>query len=163
MLEILGSIINGFALPLKAEHKQLVRRVLLPMHAPPWAVLKGYHQMLADAVGTAVRKDAALVPEVLLALAARWPRGGEGGSEKQLALLDEAETVLAAARPSTPRVPPSRGRAPRAPPHGEGRHSDALAHAAVFHLMRWLTQRCFIRRAGSRSDASSLSQCRSSS
>ena len=32
LLEILGSIINGFALPLKAEHKQFLVRVLIPLH-----------------------------------------------------------------------------------------------------------------------------------
>ncbi|XP_055496024.1 protein phosphatase 2, regulatory subunit B', epsilon isoform X1 [Leucoraja erinacea] len=32
LLEILGSIINGFALPLKAEHKQFLIKVLLPLH-----------------------------------------------------------------------------------------------------------------------------------
>ncbi|KAA0723183.1 PP2A B subunit isoform B'-beta [Triplophysa tibetana] len=32
LLEILGSIINGFALPLKSEHKQFLVRVLIPLH-----------------------------------------------------------------------------------------------------------------------------------
>ncbi|MEQ2204372.1 Serine/threonine-protein phosphatase 2A 56 kDa regulatory subunit alpha isoform, partial [Xenoophorus captivus] len=32
LLEILGSIINGFALPLKAEHKQFLMKVLIPLH-----------------------------------------------------------------------------------------------------------------------------------
>ncbi|KAF9520576.1 hypothetical protein BS47DRAFT_644077 [Hydnum rufescens UP504] len=32
LLEILGSIINGFALPLKEEHKTFLGRVLLPLH-----------------------------------------------------------------------------------------------------------------------------------
>jgi serine/threonine-protein phosphatase 2A regulatory subunit B' len=32
LLEILGSIINGFAIPLKEEHKLFLRRVLIPMH-----------------------------------------------------------------------------------------------------------------------------------
>ncbi|GIY11717.1 hypothetical protein CEXT_8801 [Caerostris extrusa] len=34
LLEILGSIINGFALPLKAEHKQFLVKVLIPLHTP---------------------------------------------------------------------------------------------------------------------------------
>jgi serine/threonine-protein phosphatase 2A regulatory subunit B' len=34
LLEILGSIINGFALPLKEEHKQFLTRALLPLHKP---------------------------------------------------------------------------------------------------------------------------------
>ena len=32
LLEILGSIINGFALPLKHEHKLFLKKVLIPMH-----------------------------------------------------------------------------------------------------------------------------------
>ena len=32
LLEILGSIINGFALPLKAEHKTFLMKVLIPLH-----------------------------------------------------------------------------------------------------------------------------------
>ena len=32
LLEILGSIINGFALPLKSEHKQFLVKVLIPLH-----------------------------------------------------------------------------------------------------------------------------------
>ena len=32
LLEILGSIINGFALPLKEEHKTFLIRVLIPLH-----------------------------------------------------------------------------------------------------------------------------------
>uniref|UniRef100_A0A8R1EBD3 Uncharacterized protein n=1 Tax=Caenorhabditis japonica TaxID=281687 RepID=A0A8R1EBD3_CAEJA len=34
LLEILGSIINGFALPLKQEHKVFLVKVLLPLHRP---------------------------------------------------------------------------------------------------------------------------------
>ena len=32
LLEILGSIINGFALPIKPEHRQFLAKVLLPLH-----------------------------------------------------------------------------------------------------------------------------------
>lgn len=32
LLEILGSIINGFALPLKEEHKRFLKNVLIPLH-----------------------------------------------------------------------------------------------------------------------------------
>ncbi|CAN6239913.1 unnamed protein product [Urochloa humidicola] len=34
LLEILGSIINGFALPLKEEHKLFLVRALIPLHKP---------------------------------------------------------------------------------------------------------------------------------
>ena len=45
LLEILGSIINGFALPLKEEHKQFLKRALLPLHKPK--CLPAYHQQLS--------------------------------------------------------------------------------------------------------------------
>ncbi|KAM3567057.1 hypothetical protein VYU27_010792, partial [Nannochloropsis oceanica] len=34
LLEILGSIINGFAIPLKKEHLHFLERALLPLHKP---------------------------------------------------------------------------------------------------------------------------------
>jgi len=45
LLEILGSIINGFALPLKEEHKIFLQRALLPLHKPKCVAM--YHQQLA--------------------------------------------------------------------------------------------------------------------
>lgn len=45
LLEILGSIINGFALPLKEEHKQFLFKVLLPLHKA--RQLSVYHPQLA--------------------------------------------------------------------------------------------------------------------
>ncbi|KAJ8941364.1 hypothetical protein NQ314_010427, partial [Rhamnusium bicolor] len=40
LLEILGSIINGFALPLKEEHKVFLLRVLMPLHKVKSFLLK---------------------------------------------------------------------------------------------------------------------------
>ena len=34
LLEILGSIINGFAIPLKKEHLEFLKRALIPLHMP---------------------------------------------------------------------------------------------------------------------------------
>lgn len=48
LLEILGSIINGFALPLKEEHKQFLQRALMPLHKPK--CLPAYHQQLSYCV-----------------------------------------------------------------------------------------------------------------
>jgi len=44
LLEILGSIINGFALPLKPEHVQFLERALIPLHRP--RSLQSYFQQL---------------------------------------------------------------------------------------------------------------------
>ena len=40
LLEILGSIINGFALPLKEEHKIFLLKVLMPLHKVSLSSLK---------------------------------------------------------------------------------------------------------------------------
>ncbi|PKI77040.1 hypothetical protein CRG98_002543 [Punica granatum] len=45
LLEILGSIINGFALPLKEEHKLFLVRALIPLHKPKCLAM--YHLQLS--------------------------------------------------------------------------------------------------------------------
>jgi hypothetical protein len=63
LLEILGSIINGFALPLKEEHKLFLTRVLIPLHKVK--SLSMYHPQLAYCIVQFLEKDAALTEEVL--------------------------------------------------------------------------------------------------
>ena len=48
LLEILGSIINGFALPVKAEHKQFLMKVFIPTHTAKGLAL--FHAQLAYCV-----------------------------------------------------------------------------------------------------------------
>ncbi|KAL7978356.1 hypothetical protein Chor_014895 [Crotalus horridus] len=64
LLEILGSIINGFALPLKAEHKQFLIRVLIPLHSVK--SLSIFHAQLAYCVVQFLEKDATLTEHVML-------------------------------------------------------------------------------------------------
>eukprot|EP01084_Bolivina_argentea_P309152 534718_1 len=45
LLEILGSVINGFAIPLKKEHQHFLERALIPLHKPRCVSL--YHQQLS--------------------------------------------------------------------------------------------------------------------
>jgi len=63
LLEILGSIINGFALPLKEEHKLFLTRVLIPLHKVK--SLSMYHPQLAYCIVQFLEKDAALTEEVV--------------------------------------------------------------------------------------------------
>lgn len=66
LLEILGSIINGFALPLKEEHKLFLTRVLIPLHKVK--SLSMYHPQLAYCIVQFLEKDAALTEEVSFAV-----------------------------------------------------------------------------------------------
>jgi serine/threonine-protein phosphatase 2A regulatory subunit B' len=89
LLEILGSIINGFALPLKEEHKQFLKRALLPLHKPKNMI--HYQQQLAYCVSQFVEKDAMLAEPILRALLRYWP---VTNSAKEVYFVNELEEIL---------------------------------------------------------------------
>ena len=89
LLEILGSIINGFALPLKDEHKTFLMRVLIPLHKVK--SLSMYHPQLAYCVVQFLEKDGSLAEEVVLGLLKYWPKVN---SPKEVMFLSEVEEIL---------------------------------------------------------------------
>jgi serine/threonine-protein phosphatase 2A regulatory subunit B' len=89
LLEILGSIINGFALPLKDEHKIFLTRVLIPLHKVKSLSL--YHPQLAYCVVQFLEKDPALAEEVMVGLLKFWPKVN---SPKEVMFLHDVEEVL---------------------------------------------------------------------
>lgn len=52
------SIINGFQTPLKEEHKQFLRRVLLPLHKSP--TMSHFHAQLTYCTTEFIKKDSSL-------------------------------------------------------------------------------------------------------
>ncbi|KAE8703911.1 Serine/threonine protein phosphatase 2A 59 kDa regulatory subunit B' gamma isoform [Hibiscus syriacus] len=91
LLEILGSIINGFALPLKEEHKLFLVRALIPLHKPKCVSM--YHQQLAYCIIQFVEKDFKLADTVIRGLLKYWP---VTNSSKEVMFLGELEEVLEA-------------------------------------------------------------------
>jgi len=89
LLEILGSIINGFALPLKEEHKLFLQRALMPLHKPKCIAM--YHQQLSYCVTQFVEKDRKLADPVLKQLLKFWPLTN---SNKEVLFLGELEEIL---------------------------------------------------------------------
>merc|ERR1719204_813979 len=89
LLEILGSIINGFALPLKEEHKQFLLKVLLPLHKV--RSLSVYHPQLAYCVVQFLEKDPSLTEPVIMSLLRYWPKVH---SPKEVMFLNELEEIL---------------------------------------------------------------------
>ncbi|KAE8154219.1 phosphatase 2A regulatory B subunit-domain-containing protein [Aspergillus avenaceus] len=89
LLEILGSIINGFALPLKEEHKLFLTRVLLPLHKAKG--LSMYHPQLAYCIVQFLEKDSSLTEEVVLGLLRYWPKVN---STKEVMYLNEVEDIF---------------------------------------------------------------------
>mmetsp|Transcript_25030 Transcript_25030/g.48963 ORF Transcript_25030/g.48963 Transcript_25030/m.48963 type:complete len:475 (-) Transcript_25030:212-1636(-) len=94
LLEILGSIISGFALPLKTEHKQFLKTVLIPMHKVK--PLQVFHQQLSYCVTQFVDKDHTLAPTVINGLLKVWPAVN---SSKELLFLNELEELLELTQP----------------------------------------------------------------
>ncbi|KAJ3675453.1 hypothetical protein LUZ60_004495 [Juncus effusus] len=95
LLEILGSIINGFALPLKEEHKLFLIRALIPLHKPK--CVSNYHQQLSYCITQFVEKDNKLADSVIRGLLKYWP---VTNSNKEVMFLGELEEVLEATQVS---------------------------------------------------------------
>mmetsp|Transcript_34798 Transcript_34798/g.84111 ORF Transcript_34798/g.84111 Transcript_34798/m.84111 type:complete len:553 (+) Transcript_34798:244-1902(+) len=89
LLEILGSIINGFAIPLKKEHLQFLVRALIPLHKPKCVAL--YHQQLSYCIIQYVEKDADTATPILTGFFKCWPWSCSG---KQVMFLNELEEIL---------------------------------------------------------------------
>ena len=95
LLEVLGSIINGFALPLKEEHKLFLVRALIPLHKPKCLAM--YHQQLSYCITQFVEKDCKLADTVIRGLLKYWPITN---SSKEVMFLTELEEVLEATQPA---------------------------------------------------------------
>lgn len=89
LLEILGSIINGFAIPLKEEHKLFLKRVLIPLHKAH--SLQSFHPQLAYCVVQFIEKEATLTEPVVQGLLKFWPKTC---SFKEVMFLNELEEIL---------------------------------------------------------------------
>jgi len=95
LLEILGSIINGFALPLKEEHKKFLLKVLMPLHKVK--SLSVYHPQLAYCVVQFLEKDPSLTEQVIINLLRYWPKVH---SPKEVMFLNELEEILDVIEPA---------------------------------------------------------------
>ncbi|KAJ4923789.1 hypothetical protein JOQ06_028044 [Pogonophryne albipinna] len=88
-------IINGFALPLKEEHKMFLIRVLLPLHKVK--SLSVYHPQLAYCVVQFLEKESSLTESVIVGLLKFWPKTH---SPKEVMFLNELEEILDVIEPS---------------------------------------------------------------
>ncbi|KAK7260843.1 hypothetical protein RIF29_27141 [Crotalaria pallida] len=89
LLEIFGSVISGFALPLKEEHKIFLWRVLVPLHKPKSMAV--YFQQLSYCVTLFIEKEPKLASLVIRGLLKYWP---VTNSQKEVMFLGELEEIL---------------------------------------------------------------------
>ncbi|CAI5521905.1 unnamed protein product [Closterium sp. Naga37s-1] len=89
LLELLGSFVNGFVLPLEEEHTQSLERVLVPLHKLECVSM--YHKQLSFCITQFVEKDPKLADLVLRGLLKFWPLTN---SQKEVLFLGELEKIL---------------------------------------------------------------------
>jgi serine/threonine-protein phosphatase 2A regulatory subunit B' len=94
LLEILGSIINGFALPLKEEHKEFLIKALIPLHKVK--SLASFHQQLSYCMAQYVEKDPRLAYNAITSMLKFWP---VSITSKQIIFLNELEETLELTQP----------------------------------------------------------------
>merc|ERR1712037_750581 len=87
--------INGFALPLKEEHKIFLLKVLMPLHKV--RSLSVYHPQLAYCVVQFLEKDPSLTEQVIMNLLRYWPKVH---SPKEVMFLDGLEEILDVIEPA---------------------------------------------------------------
>ncbi|KAJ3704282.1 hypothetical protein LUZ61_007987 [Rhynchospora tenuis] len=91
LLEVFGSVVSGFAMPLKEEHKIFLWRVLIPLHKPKGLGI--YLQQLTYCVSQYVEKEPKLASSVILGLLRYWP---VTNTQKEVMFLSEMEEILEA-------------------------------------------------------------------
>lgn len=89
LLEILGSIINGFALPLKAEHVTFLKKSLLPLHRPDDIV--HYYPHFLYCLSQYIEKEPSTAAYILEDFLKNW---STTSLCKQVLLLNEFEDIL---------------------------------------------------------------------
>lgn len=90
MLDILASIINGFATPIKQEHKQMLRHYLIPLHKLPDAHAY-YHQQLHYCMILFASKDHEFTVDIIRGILKYWPIGN---NPKEQQFLQELEDLF---------------------------------------------------------------------
>eukprot|EP00915_Cephaloidophora_sp_WS-2016_P008790 GHVH01012322.1.p1 GENE.GHVH01012322.1~~GHVH01012322.1.p1 ORF type:complete len:615 (+),score=65.03 GHVH01012322.1:117-1961(+) len=89
LLEILGSIINGFAIPLKAEHKVMLEKSFIPLHNS-WAY-NLFQNQLQYCMVQYVLKEPALVETIIMGMLRFWP---VANTQKELSFITEVEEIV---------------------------------------------------------------------
>ncbi|KAL6627322.1 hypothetical protein ACP70R_031048 [Stipagrostis hirtigluma subsp. patula] len=89
LLEVFGSVISGFAKPLKEEHKLFLWKALIPLHKPKTVGV--YLPQLTYCITQFIEKEPKLAGTVIRGLLKFWP---VTNSQKEMMFLGELEEVL---------------------------------------------------------------------
>lgn len=96
LLEILGSIINGFAVPVKADHVKLLESALIPLHKVKSMQL--YHAHLVYCMAQYIEKEQRFAIPIIGGILKFYPYGNTG---KELLFLEELCELIEVLSPAT--------------------------------------------------------------
>lgn len=94
ILEVMGSIINGYIRPYKEEHIQFLQHVLLPLHT--CLDLINFHPQLVYCVIQFIEKEETLMEMFVKGLIKRWPKMS---AVKESLFLGELEEIMDVMQP----------------------------------------------------------------
>lgn len=94
LLELLAPIINAIKPPLRDEHKELMLKVILPLHRVK--TFSTFYAQLVSCMTPFLDKDPSLASEVVAALLRLWP---VAAATKQVLFLGELEQMLGRMQP----------------------------------------------------------------
>lgn len=89
LLEILSSLISGFAVPLREEHVSFFKTIIIPLHKVHNSQM--FHEKLQRCAVLFIGKDLNLIPDLLKGLIRYWPFGN---SIKESLFIDELNYIL---------------------------------------------------------------------
>uniref|UniRef100_A0A914H2C7 G-protein coupled receptors family 1 profile domain-containing protein n=1 Tax=Globodera rostochiensis TaxID=31243 RepID=A0A914H2C7_GLORO len=89
ILEVLENVINGLKVPLKCDDRQMLLKVLLPLHRI--SSLEHFYKALIDRVLQFIALDPSLTPATIDALLKWWPKTS---GQREIIFLEELELIL---------------------------------------------------------------------
>lgn len=89
LFEIFGSIVNGFVVPLKKEHKEFFNKVLIPIHKVK--TLSNFHAPLMQNIKHLIEKEPTLSVDLIKGLLRIWPITNPA---KESVFLNEIEEIF---------------------------------------------------------------------
>jgi len=95
ILDILASIISGFAVPLREEHKNFFNNIIIPLHKVQTSPL--FYEQLMRCSMLYLTKDSSLAPALMEGLLKHWPFAS---TEKEILFLTELKETVEVAAPA---------------------------------------------------------------
>merc|ERR1719376_1291664 len=89
LLEVLGAIIKGLAVPLKVEHMQWLHKILLPLYSAPGYL--AFSAQLSYCTIQLISKDSTLAVPMVRGLIKTWPRTD---SAREVLVIQQLEELL---------------------------------------------------------------------